>query len=62
VDEAQAAVDDVRREARDNDDDGLQEELSNKVSDLKSAQRDLARARRKLQEVEEQDRPVLPPQ
>ena len=62
VAEAQAAVDDIRREARENDDDGLQEELADALSDLKSAQKDLARARRKLQEVEAQDRAVLPPQ
>lgn len=62
VDDAQAAVDDIRREARQNDDDGLQEQLSDALSELKSAQKDLARARRKLQELEDQPRPVLPPQ
>jgi hypothetical protein len=61
VDEAQSAVDDIRREARENDDDGLQEELSDALSELKSAQRDLARARRRLQEVEGQPTSVLPP-
>ena len=62
VDEAQTAVDDIRREARENDDDGLQEELSHALSELNSAQRDLARTRRKLQELEDQPQPVLPPQ
>jgi len=60
VDETQSTVDDIRREARENDDDGLQEELNHALSDLKSAQRDLAKARRKLQELE--GRSVLPPQ
>ena len=62
VNEAQTAVDDIHREARENDDDGLQEELSSALSELKSAEKDLARARRRLQEVEDQPRPVLPPQ
>ena len=62
VAEAQATVDDIRREARENDDDGLQEELADALDDLKSAQRDLARARRKLQEAEEENRAVLSPQ
>jgi hypothetical protein len=62
VDDAQAAVEDIRREARENDDDGLQEQLSDSLSELKSAQRDLAHARRKLQELEDQPPPVLPPQ
>jgi peptidoglycan hydrolase CwlO-like protein len=62
VDRAQSAVDDIRREARENDDDGLQEELSTALSELKSAEKDLARARRRLQELQDQARPVLPPQ
>jgi hypothetical protein len=62
VDEAQGNVNDIRREARENDDDGLQEQLSDAVAELKSAQRDLARARRSLQEIEGQPQPVLPPQ
>jgi hypothetical protein len=60
VSKAQSSVDDIRREARENDDDGLQEELQDALSDLKSAQRDLATAQRKLRELE--DRAVLPPQ
>ena len=61
VTELQATVDDIKREARENDDDGLQEELSDAMSELRSAQGDLARARRKLQEAEDRNR-ALPPQ
>jgi len=60
VEKAQAAVDDIRREARENDDDGLQEELKDALSELKDAQHDLAKAQRKLRELE--DRAVRPPQ
>jgi len=62
VEQAQAAVDDIRREARDNDDDGLQEELKDALSELKAAQRDLARALRQQDRSESDDRAVPPPQ
>jgi len=62
ADEAQTAVDDIRREARENDDDGLQEELKDALAELKSAQRDLSKAQRALRELEDPARPVLPPQ
>jgi hypothetical protein len=60
ADEAQGAIDDIRREARENDDDGLQEELNDALAELKAAQRDLSRAQRALKELEDPARPVLP--
>jgi len=62
VEKAQVVVDDIRREARDNDDDGLQEELKDAESELKAAQRDLARAIRQQEKSDRDDRTVPPPQ
>ena len=62
VAKAQSVVDEIRREARDNDDDGLQEELEDALHELKSAQRDLARAIRQQEKSERDGRSLPPPQ